>query len=81
MKEVVDGFLYISKRTNAKMIISDLSSSHKHWKERYFFVSGRDWEYNPTDREDMLDIPAVWIAPENLRELSFALIGFSLRKS
>ena len=56
LKEVVEGFLYISKRTNAKMIISDLSSSHKHWKERYFFISGRNWEYNPTDREDTPDI-------------------------
>ena len=33
MKEVVEGFLYISK-----LIISDLLSSHKHWKECYFFV-------------------------------------------
>ena len=42
VKEVVKGFLYISKRTNAKLIISDLPSSHKHWKERYFFVSDRN---------------------------------------
>ena len=81
VKEVIEGFLYISKRTNAKLIISDLPSSYKHWKERYFFVSGRNYEYNPTDREDMLGIPTVWNASENLREFSFALIGFSLRKS
>ena len=49
VKEAVEGFLYISKCTNAKLIISDLPSSHKHWKERYFFVSGRNWEYNPVD--------------------------------
>ena len=30
VKEVIEGFLYISKRTNAKLIISDLPSSHKH---------------------------------------------------
>ena len=81
VKEAVEGFLYIFKRTNAKLIISDLPSSHKHWKERYFFVGGRNWEYNPVDREHTLGIPTVWIAPENLHELPFVLIGFSLRKS
>ena len=54
VKEVVEGFLYISKRSSAKLIISDLPSSHKFWKEHYFFVSGRHWEYNPFDREDTL---------------------------
>ena len=81
VKEAAEGFLYISKRTNAKLIISNLLSSHKHWKECYFFVSGRNWEYNPTDREDTLNISTIWISPENLREFPFALIGFSLRKS
>ena len=37
VKKVVGGFLYISKRSSAKLIISDLPSSHKFWKERYFF--------------------------------------------
>ena len=81
VKEVAEGFLYISKRINAKLIISDVPSSHKHWKERYFFVSGHNWEYNPADREDMLGILTIWTAPENLRELPFTLIVFSLRKS
>ena len=81
VKEVVEGFLYISKRSNAKMIILDLPSSHKFWKERYFFVSGRHWEYNPFDREDTLGIPVVWTTPENLRELSFVLICFGFQRS
>ena len=59
VKEAAEGFLFISKHTNAKLIISDLPSSHKHWKERYFFVSGRNREYNPADREDTLGIPTV----------------------
>ena len=59
VKEFVEGFRYISKRSNAKLIISDLLSSHKYWKERYFFVSGRHWEYNPFDREDTLGVPGV----------------------
>ena len=71
-KESAEGFLYIAKNSNAKPIILDLLSSHKHWKERYFFVGGHNWEYNPTDREDTLGIPTVWTAPENLHELSFA---------
>ena len=29
VKEAVEGFLYISKRSCAKLIISDLPSSHK----------------------------------------------------
>ena len=37
VKEVVEGFLYISKSSNAKLIILDILSSHKHGKERYFF--------------------------------------------
>ena len=73
IKEVVEGFLYIFKCSNAKLIISDLSSSHKYQKERYFFVSGRHWEYNPSDREDTLGVPAVWTTPENLREFPFCL--------
>ena len=81
MKEAIGVFLYISKCTNAKLIISDLLASNKHRKECYFFVSGRNWEYNPADQEDMLSIPTVWAAPKNLHELPFALIGFSLRKS
>ena len=72
MKESTEGFLYIAKRSNAKMIISDLLSSHKHWKERYFFVGGHNWEYNPTDREDTFGISTAWTAPENLCELPFA---------
>ena len=33
VKEFSEGVLYIAKRSNAKLIISDLPSSHKHWKE------------------------------------------------
>ena len=49
VKETAKDFLYISKRSSAKLIILDLPSSHKDWKERYFFVSGRHWEYDPFD--------------------------------
>ena len=59
VKEAAEGFLYLSKRSSAPLIISDLSYSHKYLKERYFFVSGRCWEYNPTDQEDTLGVPAV----------------------
>ena len=59
VKEAAEGFLYLSKHSNAPLIISDLPSSHKYWKERYFFVSGRRWEYNRTDQEDTLGVPAV----------------------
>ena len=60
VKEASEGFLYISKRATARPIISDLPSSHKHWKECYFFVGGRHWEYDPADRDDSLGIPTVW---------------------
>ena len=42
VKESVEGFLHIAKHSNAKLIILDLPSSHKHWKERYFFVGGHN---------------------------------------
>ena len=74
VKDVVEGFLYISKRSNANLIILDLPFSHKYWKEHYFFVSGRHWEYNPFDREDTLGVPAVWTTLENLREFPFASV-------
>ena len=77
MKESAEGFLYISKRTSARLIIYDLPSSYKHWKERYFFIGGRNWEYNPGYREDTLGIPTVWNALENLRELPSVLVGVS----
>ena len=41
VKEASEGFLYISKWATARPIISDLPSSHKHWKEHYF-LSGVD---------------------------------------
>ena len=39
VKESAESFLYISKRSNAKLIISDLQSSHKYWKELYFLLA------------------------------------------
>ena len=80
VKEVAEGFLYLSKRSNAPLIISDLPSSHRHWKEPYFFVTSRRWEYNATDQEDILGVPAVWTTPENHRELFFVLVWSSLHR-
>ena len=77
VKEAAEGFLYISKRSNVSLIISDLPSSHKHWKESYFFIRGRNWEYNPADREDTLGIPTVWTTLDNLREFPSVLVGAS----
>ena len=71
VKEAIEGFLYLSKRASSPLIISDLLSSHKFWKERYFFVSGRSWEYDLLDKEDTLGVPAIWTTSENLRELFF----------
>ena len=59
VKEAAEGFLYLSKCSSAPLIISDLPFSHKYWKELYFFVSGCRWEYNPTNQEDTLGVPAV----------------------
>ena len=70
-KEASEGFLYLSRCAVAPLIITDLSSSHRLWKERYFFVSGRNWEYDPLDKDDTLGIPIAWITPENLREYRF----------
>ena len=80
VKEAVEGFLYLSKCSSAPPIISDLPSSHKFSKERYFFVSGRSWEYDPIDKEDTLAVPAVWTTPENPCELCFALVRSSFHK-
>ena len=80
LKEAAEGFLYLSKRSSAPLIISDLMSSHKFWKERYLFVSGRGWEYDPIDKEDTLGIPAVWTTPKNLCELCFALVWSSFHR-
>ena len=81
VKEATKGFLYISKRSSAMLIILNLLSSHKYWKERYFFISGRHWEYNPFDREDTVGVPNVWTTPENLRELSFVLVCLGFQRS
>ena len=70
-KETIEGFLYFSRRTGASLVISDLPSSHRLWKECYFFVSGRNWEYNPLDKDDTLGVPVAWTTPENLRECRF----------
>ena len=69
-KETAEGFLYFSKRAGAPLVISDLPSSHRSWKGRYFFVSGHNWEYDPFDKDDTLGVPMTWTNPENLREYS-----------
>ena len=39
LKETTKGFLYFSRRSGAPLVISDLPSSHRSWKGRYFFLS------------------------------------------
>ena len=80
VKEAANGFLYLSKCSSALLIISDLPSSHRHWKERYFFVSGHRWEYDSTEHEDTLGVLAVWTTLENLHELCFVLVWYGLHK-
>ena len=80
VKEATEGFLYLSKRSSSPLIISNLPFSHKFWKEDYFFVSGRSWEYDPLNKEDTLGVPAVWTTPENLHELCFGLVRSSFHK-
>ena len=70
-KETTKGFLYFSRRTGTPLLISDLPSSHRLWKERYFFVSGRNWEYNPLEKDNTLGVLVPWTTPENLRECRF----------
>ena len=67
-KDTNEGFLYFSRRSGAPLVVSDLPSSHRSWKGRFFFVSGFNWEYNPSDRDDTLGVPTAWNAPDNLRE-------------
>ena len=67
-KETTEGFFYFSKHSGAPLVISDLPSSHRSWKGRYFFVSGFNWEYNPSDKDDTLGVLAAWTTPDNLRE-------------
>ena len=69
-KETAEGFLYFSRRSGTPLVISNLPSSHRLWKGRYFFVSGRNWEYDPLDKDDTLGVPVAWSTPENLRKCS-----------
>ena len=63
-----EGFIYFPRRPGAPPVISDLPSSHRSWKRRYFFVSGTNWEYDSLDRDDTLGVPTTWSAPDNLCE-------------
>ena len=67
-KETIEGFLYFSRRPRAPLVISDLPSSHRSWNGRYFFVSGRNWEYDPSDKDDTLGVPVTWTTHDNLRD-------------
>ena len=67
-KETAEGFLYFSRRPGAPLVISDLPSSHRSWKGRYFFVSGRNWEYDPSDKDDTLGVLVAWTTLDNLLE-------------
>ena len=71
-KETTEGFLYFSRRSGASLVISDLPSSHRLWKGRYFFVSDRNWEYDPLDKDNTLGVPVAWTTPENLHECSLS---------
>ena len=68
LKEAAEGFLYFSRRSGALLVISDLPSSHRIWKGCYFFVSDRNWEYDPLDKDDTLGVLVAWGTPENLRK-------------
>ena len=63
-----EGFIYLSRRSGTPLVISDLPSSHRSWKGRYFFLSGSNWEYDSFDRDDTLGVPTTWSARDNLRE-------------
>ena len=69
-KETAEGFLYFSRCSGAPLVISDLPSSHRLWKGCYFFVSGRNWEYDPLDKDDTLGVPVAWSTSENLCKCS-----------
>ena len=69
-KDTPEGFIYFSKCSGAPLVISDLPSSHRSWKGRYFFVSCSNWEYNPSDRDDTLGVPTAWSALDNFCEYS-----------
>ena len=69
--ETAEGFLYFSSYPGSPLVISNLPSSHRSWKGRYFFVSGRSWEYDLLDKDDTLGVPVAWTTPENLRKCSF----------
>ena len=70
-KETAEGFLYFSRRPGSPLVIFNLPSSHRSWKDRYFFVSGRSWEYDLLDKDDTLGVPVAWTTLENLRKCSF----------
>ena len=70
-KETPEGFLYFSRRSGSPLVISDLPSSHRSLKGRYFFVSGRGWEYDLLDKDDTLGVPVAWTTPDNLRKCLF----------
>ena len=76
VKETSKGFFYLSRRTGAPLIISELPSSHRLWKERFFSISGHSWEYDPLDKDDTLGVSAAWTTPENLREHRFGLVWY-----
>ena len=70
LKSVVHHALNVgpSKVGLPPLVISDLPSSHRSWKGRFFFVSGFNWEYNPSDRDDTLGVQTAWNALDSLRE-------------
>ena len=67
-KETAEGFLYFSRHFGAPLVISDLPSSHRLWKGRYFFVSDHNWEYDPLDKDNTLGVSVAWGTPKNLRK-------------
>ena len=79
VKEAVECFLYISKRSSAKLIISDLPLRTSSERNVIFLLVAVIGSTIPLIERTPLAFLLSEVPPENLRELSFVLIFLVFR--
>ena len=58
-----EGFWYFSAREKGLDLVQGLPSSHKSWKDKFFFVGGKGWEFQPWETDLSVRVPLEWGRP------------------
>ena len=67
-----NGWWYFSKREKGLDMVKGLPSSNKAWKDKFFFVSGREWEFCSWEEKRHFPINGKWGFPSSSSKYTLA---------